>query len=299
MEDVPVVKLLKQLMEIPSTSDEEQEIGLFLAKYLGDLDYTVELVPISPGSDRRNVYAYLGPNRKARTLLTSHMDTVPPHIPLRVEGDVIYGRGSCDDKGPLATQIIAVEELRAEGAVTDGDVSLLFVVGEEKGGAGMLAVNNMNLSWEAGIFGEPTESKLATGHKGHYVFELFATGVAAHSGYPEKGDSAIGALVSALHELQSLNLPASEVLGPSTFHCGKINGGVAYNVFAAEAYALCSIRVAADLPGIEKMVAEVVDKYPHIMLKKSIGYPETLLDYDIEGKQCQIFVFSGLIVVQV
>lgn len=285
MGDTPVVKLLKQLMEIPSTSMEEKEIGIFLAKYLKELNYTVELIPIAPGSDRCNVYAYLGSNRKARTMFSSHMDTVPPHIPLRVEGDVIYGRGSCDDKGPLAAQIIAVEELRAEKAVKDGDVSLLFVVGEEIGGNGMFAANDMNLTWDAIIFGEPTESKLATGHKGHFVFELSAEGSAAHSGYPHLGESAINMLVLALAELQSVEFPSSKTLGASTFHCGKISGGVAFNILAVEAHAVCAVRVATDLPKIERLVTEVIEKYPHISLKKNFGYPEVLLDHEIEGKK--------------
>lgn len=284
MANTAVVKLLKQLMEIPSVSEEEHEIGVFLARYLKSLNYTVELIPIAPNSDRCNVYAYLGDSRKARTLLTSHMDTVPPHIPFSIKGDTIFGRGACDDKGPLAAQIIALEELRAEGATKAGDVSLLFVVGEEKGGPGMLAANDMNLTWEAVIFGEPTEGKLATGHKGHYVFELFATGQACHSGYPAQGKSATAMLVSLLEELGTLELPTSELLGPTTFHCGKINGGVAYNVLAAEASALCGIRVAAGLASIEKKVSEVVRKYPGITLKKSFAYPETLLDHQLQGK---------------
>ncbi|KAK7418124.1 hypothetical protein QQX98_004099 [Neonectria punicea] len=283
MADTPVVKLLKQLMEIPSVSEEEHNIGVFLAQYLQALNYTVELVPIAPNSDRCNVYAYLGQNRKARTLLTSHMDTVPPHIPFSIKGDIIFGRGSCDDKGPLAAQVIALEELRAESAVKDEDVSLLFVVGEEKGGPGMLAVNDMDLTWEAVIFGEPTEGKLATGHKGHYVFELFATGKPCHSGYPDQGKSATSMLVSLLEELGALELPTSELLGPTTFHCGKINGGVAYNVLAAEASALCGIRVAAELASIEKQVSEVVGRYPDITLKKSFAYSETLLDHELQG----------------
>lgn len=284
MADTPVVKLLTALMGVPSTSEEEQEIGLFLANYLKNEGYTVELVPISGDSDRCNVYAYLGTDRKAHTLLTSHMDTVPPHIPMTIEGDTIYGRGACDDKGPLAAQIIALQELRSEGAVKDGDVSLLFVVGEEKGGPGMLAANDMKLSWEAVIFGEPTEGKLATGHKGHYVFELSATGKPCHSGYPDEGQSAVGMLVSLLEDIKSLRLPSSKLLGPTTFHCGKINGGLAYNVLAAEAHALCGIRVAADLPGIEDMVSGVVSRYPNVTLKKSFAYPETLLDHEIKGK---------------
>jgi acetylornithine deacetylase/succinyl-diaminopimelate desuccinylase-like protein len=285
MIDTPVVILLKDLMDIPSISEEEEEIGFFLERYLKDRGYTVELIPIAPGSSRRNVYAYMGDNRKARTMLTSHMDTVPPHIPLTVRGDIIYGRGACDDKGPLAAQIVALEELKAECAVKDGDVSLLFVVGEEKGGPGMLAANDMDLTWETVIFGEPTEGTLATGHKGHYVFELLAKGVSCHSGYPHFGKGATDTLISVLEELRSLDLPTSKLLGPTTYHCGKLSGGVAYNVVAAEAYALCGIRVAANLPEIEKQVAHVVSKYPDVELKKSFAYPETMLDYEFEGKK--------------
>ena len=71
-----------------------------------------------------------------------------------------------------------VEELRAEGKIADGDVSFLFVVGEEKGGPGMIAANDMGLTWEAGIFAEPTEGKLGKGHKGNLVFEIVAHGKA-------------------------------------------------------------------------------------------------------------------------
>jgi acetylornithine deacetylase/succinyl-diaminopimelate desuccinylase-like protein len=170
--------LLFDLMKINSTSEHEQEIAPFLDTYLTNLGYTVERLPIAKDSTRENVYAYLGSQRKTRICLTSHMDTVPPYIPLRIEGSTIHGRGACDDKGPMAAQISALEQLRAEGLVKEGDVSLLFVVGEEKGGPGMLAANDQNLGFEGVIFGEPTEGKLATGHKGHLVFEVIGEGKA-------------------------------------------------------------------------------------------------------------------------
>lgn len=176
--DHPVVDLLKSLMSIVSTSELELDIGLFLEQHLQALGYTVERIPIAPGSDRHNVYAYLGSSRKTRILVTAHMDTVPPHIPLTIDGDIIRGRGSSDDLGPLAAQIIAVEELRKQGKLKEGDVGLLFVVGEENGGHGMIAVNDMGLTWESGIFAEPTESKLAKGHKGQAAFEVIAKGFA-------------------------------------------------------------------------------------------------------------------------
>lgn len=56
---------------------------------------------------------------------------MPPHFPYSIQGSKIYGRGSNDAKGSVATQIQAVEELRKAGKVGDGDIGLLFVVGEE------------------------------------------------------------------------------------------------------------------------------------------------------------------------
>ncbi len=290
-QDLPVVALLKELIRIPSTSDDELACGIFLETHLQSLGYTVERIPISPDSTRYNVYAYLGPStsRKARICLTSHIDTVPPHIPLSVsdDGETIWGRGACDDKGPLAAQIEAVEELRREGKICEsgGDVSFLFVVGEEKGGPGMIAANDMGLSWEAVIFGEPTEGKLGVGHKGHLVFQLFASGVASHSGYQERGSSANAALIGCLSELLAAKWPASELLGPSTFHVGKMNGGVAYNVLAASSEALCAVRIASGLSNIKSQITNIVAKHSDVELKFNFEYPETLLDHDVEGEQ--------------
>ncbi|TVY81204.1 Peptidase M20 domain-containing protein [Lachnellula suecica] len=287
--DLPVIVLLKQLIEIPSTSDDELEVGIFLEQHLQSLGYTVERVPISPFSTRHNVYAYLGPKtlRKTRVCLSSHIDTVPPHIPLSVssDGQTIWGRGACDDKGPLAAQIEAVEELRKEKKIDEngGDISFLFVVGEEKGGPGMLAANDMGLTWEAVIFGEPTEGKLGVGHKGHVVFELSATGIASHSGYPELGSSANTSLIAALSELLGADWPSSELLGPSTFHVGRMSGGVAYNVMAASSEALCAVRVACDLSGIKSKISGIVSNYQDVKIDFKFDYSETLLDHDIEG----------------
>lgn len=175
-----VVSLLKTLMNIESTSEKELEIGQYLADYIQSLGFTAERIPIAPDSTRHNVYAYLGAARKARLLVTAHMDTVPPHIPFSLsdDGDVVRGRGACDDLGPMVAQIFAVQELRAAGALKEGDVSFLWVVGEEKGGPGMIAANDMGLAWEAGLFAEPTEGKVAKGHKGNLVFEVVARGKA-------------------------------------------------------------------------------------------------------------------------
>ncbi|KAI1493559.1 hypothetical protein F5X96DRAFT_687397 [Biscogniauxia mediterranea] len=286
-----VIDLLKTLIDIDSTSEHEQAIGAFLAAHLRGLGYTAERVPIAPppgsGSSapaRHNVYAYLGPRRAARLLVTAHMDTVPPHIPFSIDGDdgdLVRGRGACDDLGPMVAQICAVEELRAEGAVGEGDVAFLFVVGEEKGGPGMLAANDMGLTWEAAIFAEPTELKLGKGHKGNLVFEVVARGKACHSGYPHLGKSATLLLIDALKDLSAVEWPASDLLGPSTLNIGKIEGGEGYNIVAPRAKALCSIRVATGLAAIKSRVAAALaPHHPDVDVDFVFEYPENLLDWE-------------------
>ncbi|KAI1639317.1 hypothetical protein F4809DRAFT_596603 [Biscogniauxia mediterranea] len=281
-----VIDLLKTLINIDSTSEHELAIGAFLAAHLRSLGYTAERVPIAPGSPRHNVYAYLGPRRAARLLVSAHMDTVPPHIPFSIDGDdgdLVRGRGACDDLGPMVAQICAVEELRAEGAVGEGDVAFLFVVGEEKGGPGMLAANDMGLTWEAGIFAEPTELKLGKGHKGNLVFEVVARGKACHSGYPHLGKSATLLLIDALKDLSAVEWPASDLLGPSTLNIGKIEGGEGYNIVAPHAKALCSIRVATGLAAIKSRVAGALAPHPDVDVNFVFEYPETLLDWELDG----------------
>ena len=64
--------------------------------------------------------------------LSTHMDTVPPHIPSREDEDRIWGRGACDAKGIVASMIHAATALLEDGVRNFG---LLFVVGEEKNSA--------------------------------------------------------------------------------------------------------------------------------------------------------------------
>ncbi|RYC66014.1 hypothetical protein CHU98_g231 [Xylaria longipes] len=266
-----VVELLKTLMNIESTSEKELEIGQYLQKYIQGCGFTAERIAIEPGSTRHNVYAYLGQERKARLLVTAHMDTVPPHIPFSIDGDVIRGRGACDDLGPMVAQIFAVEELRAEGKLKEGDVSFLWVVGEEKGGPGMIAANDMGLTWEAGLFAEPTEGKVAKGHK---------------------GKSATLLLFDAMNDLTAVEWPVSDLLGPSTLNIGKIEGGAGYNILAAEAKALCSIRVSKDVEGIKKAVKEVIDKHPDVDVDFKFQYPEMVLQWEFEGFEAEPMAYG-------
>jgi acetylornithine deacetylase len=127
-------------------------------------------------------------------------------------------------------------------------VALLFVVGEETTHDGARAAN----AWIAAnlperrrilVNGEPTESTLALGTKGAMRAIVRTSGRAAHSAYPELGDSAIARLVELLAELDDLDLPSDPVLGATTINIGSISGGVADNVIAPSAEARLMARL--------------------------------------------------------
>jgi len=168
-----------------------------VASYLTDLGYSVELFDAAPG--RPNVLATT--DQPPRIVLSTHLDTVPPHVPARVVDGVVYGRGACDAKGIMAAQIVAAERLRAEGV--EG-IGLLFVVDEEMGSVGARAANAHPLAEECRwlIDGEPTDNRLATGSKGSLRLTLCTAGVPAHSAYPEQGRSAIDALLDVLGDVR-------------------------------------------------------------------------------------------------
>lgn len=282
-----LLDLHKNLVQLPSVSGTEHGVSHWLANYLEKLGYTVELQDIN-NHGRQNVLAYLGRNSTTRTLVTSHIDTVPPFFPYSRRGDEIWGRGSTDAKASVASQIIAVEELRRAKAISEdgGDVALLFVVGEEEGGYGMKAANDLGLAWESVIFGEPTELKLASGHKGGTAFVLSAEGKSGHSGYPELGRNAIDVLVQGLTAFSQVKLPGSEEFGNTTANVGFIRGGAAANVIPPSANATVLIRVATeDLDEIRKRVNDAVLKVsPYLTIEWSTyGRPPVRIDHDIDG----------------
>ncbi len=166
-----------------------------------------------------------------------------------------------DDKASVAAQIIAVNSLLLNDSISSEDISLLFVVGEETGGDGMRAANDLGLKPSIVIFGEPTEGKLVSGHKGNDALQIHAKGKSAHSGYPWLGRSANEVLVKALAALMEVqpHLPRSEKYGATTINIGSIEGGVAGNVIAESASANVTIRIAAGDPAkIEEDITDAV-----------------------------------------
>jgi acetylornithine deacetylase len=238
MDPIDVVALTRQLVDIESTTGQEAAVCAEMASVLEARGYEVTRQTVSGA--RTNLLA--SPAGVDPTLVFStHLDCVPPFIPSRLEGDRLYGRGSCDAKGIAVSQLAAAEALRAAGETR---VGLLFVVGEERGSDGAMAANNLATGYcRFLVNGEPTEGKLALGHRGAHRVRLRATGRAAHSAYPELGESAIEKLLDALQRLRAIEWPSDPVLGQTQCNIGLIEGGVAPNVIPPAAMADLLIRL--------------------------------------------------------
>lgn len=246
------VALTRALVDIDSTTGLEAEAGRWLVDYLRGLGYSVTTQPVD--DTRFNVLATLGP---IHVVLTTHFDCVPPFFPSRIEGDRLYGRGSCDAKGILAAQVGAVEQLRRDGETR---VGLLFVVGEERGSDGAKTANESANGCRFLIDGEPTESQLGLATRGMLRLKLKATGRAAHSSFPELGESAIDKLLDVLVELRSVNLPSNALLGATHYTVGLISGGVAPNVVSPSAEAELMFRTVSDGSEIRRVLRPLESK---------------------------------------
>ena len=249
LDDIDPIALTARLMEIDSTSGQEGDVIDFMHTFLASREWQVQRIPVSPGRD--DLFATMVPVLQggARVTLSTHLDTVPPHIPPRLDGGVLHGRGSCDAKGIAAAMASAAERLRARGV----PVSLLFVVGEEVTHDGAHAANEIaptllgnNDAGRVIINGEPTESTLAVGTKGAMRAIVRTSGQAAHSAYPHLGRSATRALVHLLAELDTLELPHDALLGDTTINIGMLSGGVADNVVAPWAEARLMARLVTE-----------------------------------------------------
>lgn len=245
--------LARGLVDIPSVSGEEAPVARFVASHLTTLGYRVELFEAAPG--RPNVLATTA--APPRVVLSTHLDTVPPHIPARLAGGVLYGRGACDAKGIVAAQIAAAERLRADGMA---EIGLLFVVDEEMGSLGARAANAHPLAAQCRwlIDGEPTDNRLATGCKGSLRVALRTEGLAAHSAYPEHGRSAVDALLDVLADVRRVRWPTDPGFGETTVNIGVIAGGTRPNVVAAAAHADLQIRLVTDAPPVRALLEHAV-----------------------------------------
>lgn len=253
---VDPIALTRELVALETPTFQEGPAVEFLAGLLGRLGYQVVRQPVSPGRD--NVYAYReGPE----VVFSTHLDCVPPYLPLREDEAWLHGRGACDAKGIAAAMVSAAERLAEEG---ERRVGLLFVVGEENGSDGAQQARDLGPKGRFLINGEPTENRLSIGQKGSLKVSLEADGRAAHSGYPEEGRSAVHVLLDALERIRRLPLPSDPLLGQGTLNVGTMQGGVAPNVLAPSARAELLFRLVGRSDELRQAVAACAGPDVHV-----------------------------------
>jgi acetylornithine deacetylase len=240
VDPIDPVRLTRALVDIDSTTGREAEAGRWLARFLAERGYRVIEQPVT--GDRFNVFARL--DAPPEIVFSTHFDCVPPFFASREERGLLFGRGACDAKGILAAQVAAAERLRAEGESRFG---LLFVVGEERGSDGAPVANqHAPPGVRFLINGEPTDNRLGAATRGVLRVRLSAAGRAAHSSFPELGESAIDKLLDALMVVRGVTLPVDEVLGRTHYTVGLIEGGVAPNVVSPHASAELMFRIVGE-----------------------------------------------------
>lgn len=218
---------------------------------------------------RPNIIGKLGRNASGkRLLMPAHMDVVPAgegwdHDPfdVLVKDGKLFGRGTNDNKGPLASILIAAEALRKLGLdeALNGQLLVAALADEEAAdpdgvdyGIGYLLDENLIHPTHAIIpdIGEDMK-QIDIAEKGRLVVKITAIGKQAHGSTPEEGINAIFMMTKLLHQIENLKLDYRKhpLMGPPTMNLGEIHGGIAPNVVPGTCAIFLDFRI---LPGMTR-----------------------------------------------
>jgi len=231
------VGLLQELVRVPSVTGQEGAAGEVVERAFRERGLEVDRWEATPAEvesyldhvgeqesyeDRPNVAGVRrGTGGGGSILLNAHTDTVAPgdaatwkHGPFSgiVEGDLLYGRGSCDMKGGLVTHLVALDALSDLGVALRGDVTVAATVGEENGGLGALSTVLRGYRADAALITEPTRLRLVTAQGGSLVFRLTLAGRSAHAAVRDEGVSALEKFVPIFEDLRELERERNEAL---------------------------------------------------------------------------------------
>lgn len=160
-------KLLLELVSIYTPSGEEYRAKEFFEKVSNEYGLKLYI-------SKTNSY-FIG---KGNILLTSHIDTVPGFLEPKDEGDIIYGRGTVDAKGPLISMLMSVILLSQEGI----NVTFGALAGEETTSYGALELLESKAKYNAIIIGEPTSTyNIGIEYRGSYKIKVKCHDAPAHS----------------------------------------------------------------------------------------------------------------------
>ncbi|MGC3872404.1 acetylornithine deacetylase [Halomonas sp. GXIMD04776] len=291
MSQSSVEELLGELIAFDTTSHRSNlPLIDFIEEYLARHGVASKRILDDTG-EKANLYATIGPAERAGVMLSGHTDTVPvtgqswsfEPFQLTAEGERLYGRGSADMKGFLASVLAAVPAMvKADLAVP---IHLAFSHDEE---VGCLGVRNLlaDLAQQpvrpaACLVGEPTSMRLATTHKGKLAVRLHLRGKACHSGMAPEGVNAIhvaARLISWVEEKavqKAAEGPFDErfAIPHTTLQVGVIQGGTALNIVPQDCHLDLEIRnVPEDDP--EALLGELMGLAANLEAQMQKGHAE-------------------------
>lgn len=246
LEKIDVAQLTSELVKIPSYSfleEQEKDIASFICELFKKEGIESDLIEIRPG--RYNVYAKLRGKGKGKSLMLSgHIDTIPPYdmnnaFSGRREGGKVYGRGACNMKGSLSAMIAAVIALKRAGICLQGDLYFTGLADEEEQGRGVEYLVEYGPFSDAVIVGQPTDMKIAIGHKGLEWIDVIVSGRRTRCEGTDEGVNAIemaSRFVQAIYTEYAPKLKKRKhpLLGAPTVNIGRIEGGDQPSMIAGE-----------------------------------------------------------------
>ena len=258
-----LIDLTRQLIQIPTENPpgNEKPAFLFLRKLISKMGFHV--VPYISPKGRWNIVASRRWGKGGRTLIfNGHVDVVPagdpsqwryPPFQGRISNGRIYGRGSSDMKGGIASFLQAISMIdRSKVPLNRGTVALHLVSDEEcHGHQGMEFLSGKGvIRGDAAIIGEPTDLCPAIAQKGSLWLKISTFGKAAHGSTPHLGENAIETMTHVIKALDSLRMErVHPLLGKPTLNIGLILGGTKINVVPDQ----CEIALDRRLiPGEQK-----------------------------------------------
>jgi len=301
------VALLSRLVAFDTTSHRSNLPLLdFVSEYAEGRGGRVERYP-SPDGTKANLVVRFGPDAapdRGGLTLSGHVDVVPADVgewrsdpfTLTDGGDRLFARGACDMKGFDALAL----NVAAGAADLKAPLVVVLTYDEELGtlGARDFVQNHADAAASlprAAIVGEPTEMRVVSMHRGHGRCRVIAHGVAAHSGYPHLGRSAIDAMARVLVALRGLRQRWERAGGPNAefypeapyppLNVGTIRGGTAINIVPD----LCVIEIGVrPLPGMvfKELLAQIREAVAnaaggdHFLVEELNDSPSMLLDED-------------------
>ncbi|MEJ8547600.1 M20 family metallopeptidase [Brevibacillus borstelensis] len=244
-----ILQLLRELIRIPSVNPSlapeeghnEVEIATFIVDWLQAHHVPAKLEYVEP--NRPNVIAEIGAGDGPTLCLCAHLDTVgtkgmeiAPFEP-KVEGNRVYGRGSCDMKAGVAAILCTAATLAAEGT-HKGKLKLALVCDEEYASIGADHYVQHHKA-DACILTEPSDLKLVVKHKGFLWGKVTTVGRSAHGSRWDLGESAISTMGKVLVRLDDLDLNIlrnriEDLVGPASMHVSLVNGGVGVSTYAPD-----------------------------------------------------------------